>query len=81
MQLLLSCLDNPSVWSIHAVDPPLETYCRGRVALVGDSAHGMLPHLGAGAGQGVEDALAIVKLLGHPNTNNGNVEVRFLALF
>lgn len=73
--LLLECLETPSAWSIHAVDPPLETYVRGRVALLGDAAHGMLPHLGAGAGQGIEDALALVRLLTHQETNAKNIEV------
>jgi salicylate hydroxylase len=34
---LLQCMNNPSVWSIHAVYPPLETYVWGRVALLGDA--------------------------------------------
>ena len=72
---LLDCLDSPSAWSIHAVDPPLETYAKGRVALLGDAAHGMLPHLGAGAGQGIEDVVVLVKLLNHPETNAQNIEV------
>ena len=39
-------------------------------------AHGMLPHLGAGAGQGLEDALLLVRLLTRPETNLDNMEVR-----
>lgn len=35
----------------------------------------MLPHLGAGAGQSLEDAYVLAKLLGHPETNLENVEV------
>lgn len=38
-------------------------------------AHGMLPHLGAGAGQGLEDGLVLAKLLGHPLTNTSNIDV------
>ncbi|KAI5122975.1 hypothetical protein M0805_006854 [Coniferiporia weirii] len=72
--LLLGCIESPSVWAIHAVDPPLATYVRGRVALLGDAAHGMLPHLGAGAGQALEDALVLVRLLGHSKTTGDNVE-------
>ncbi|KAI5122976.1 hypothetical protein M0805_006855 [Coniferiporia weirii] len=72
--LLLGCIESPSVWAIHAVDPPLTTYVRGRVALLGDAAHGMLPHLGAGAGQALEDALMLVRLLGHPKATGDNVE-------
>ena len=37
VQTILNCMDSPSVWSIHIVDPPLETFCRGSVALLGDA--------------------------------------------
>lgn len=39
------------------------TYCRDRVALIGDSAHASLPYQAAGAGQGVEDALILTTVL------------------
>ena len=35
----------------------------------------MLPHLGAGSGQGIEDAYLLGKLLSHPQTNLSNVQV------
>ena len=35
----------------------------------------MLPHLGAGAGQGVEDAYMLARLLSNPRTHAGNLEV------
>ena len=41
-------------------------------------AHAMLPHLGAGAGQGVEDAYVLARLLSHPETRVGNLEVHIL---
>lgn len=39
------------------------TYYRGRVVLVGDSAHASLPFQAAGASQGVEDAVILSDLL------------------
>lgn len=36
----------------------------------------MLPHLGAGAGQAIEDALLLTQLLTHPSTNMSNAEAR-----
>ncbi|KAL4070731.1 hypothetical protein J3A83DRAFT_4094105 [Scleroderma citrinum] len=66
-------------WHIHAVDPPLSSYVRGHIALVGDSAHAMTPHLGSGIGQGLEDALILCRLLTHPNTNLCNIQEAFRA--
>ncbi|EKM61811.1 uncharacterized protein PHACADRAFT_248683 [Phanerochaete carnosa HHB-10118-sp] len=73
---LLSCAVNPTKWSINVVYPPIppERWARGPVAILGDAAHGMLPHLGSGAGQGIEDAYVLGKLLSHPQTTPGNVE-------
>lgn len=36
----------------------------------------MLPHLGAGAGQGLEDVLLLVRLLTRPETQSSNLAVR-----
>ncbi|OAX30898.1 FAD/NAD(P)-binding domain-containing protein, partial [Rhizopogon vinicolor AM-OR11-026] len=63
---ILSLIEKPSKWAIHSVDPPLEKFSRGSVALIGDAAHGMCPHLGAGVGQGLEDVRVICELLTHP---------------
>ncbi|CCL98087.1 uncharacterized protein FIBRA_00081 [Fibroporia radiculosa] len=71
---LLKCIEEPSKWSVHVLYPPLDSYVKGRVALLGDAAHAMLPHLGAGAGQGIEDAYVLVELLKHPQTTTSNIE-------
>lgn len=45
---------------------PLPTWSRGAAVLLGDAAHAPLPFLGQGAGQAVEDALALARALdGH----------------
>ncbi|KAK4500147.1 hypothetical protein PRZ48_008333 [Zasmidium cellare] len=49
------------------------TYFRGRVVLIGDSAHASLPYQAAGAGQGVEDALILSTVLGHMSSLNTEV--------
>ncbi|ROP35424.1 FAD-dependent monooxygenase [Saccharothrix texasensis] len=47
---------------VHVV-PPLASYVRGRVALLGDAAHAMDPALGQGAGQALEDAVVLADCL------------------
>jgi salicylate hydroxylase len=37
----------------------------------------MLPHLGAGAGQGLEDVYALCRLLSHPTTTKSNLDVLY----
>jgi len=39
--------------------PPLRTWHRGPVVLLGDAAHAMLPHHGQGANQTIEDAVVL----------------------
>ena len=34
---LLSCVKQPSKWNINVIWPPLQSYVRGRVALMGDA--------------------------------------------
>jgi salicylate hydroxylase len=54
-------------WAIHTVKP-LWSFVSNRVALIGDAAHAMAPHQGAGAGQSIEDAYVLPTLLGHSRT-------------
>ena len=42
---------------------PLERYADGRIALLGDAAHAMLPFFAQGAAQAVEDAVALASCL------------------
>ncbi|MDM1768051.1 salicylate 1-monooxygenase [Acinetobacter sp. 226-4] len=62
-QALLNLIDHPTIWALHEIEP-LETYQNiyKNVILIGDAAHAMLPHQGAGAGQGLEDALILAQL-------------------
>ena len=40
-----------------------QSWTKGRLALLGDAAHAMLPHLGQGANQAIEDGVALSVLL------------------
>lgn len=49
-------------WSNYDL-PPLPTWHRGRVGLIGDAAHAMLPSAGQGASMALEDAAVLAKCL------------------
>jgi salicylate hydroxylase len=49
-------------WGIHDRDP-LSTWIDGRIALLGDAAHPMMPTLAQGAAQSMEDACALARIL------------------
>lgn len=42
---------------------PLPTWTKGRLTLLGDAAHPILPYLGQGANQSIEDGIALAKIL------------------
>ncbi|EGO01403.1 hypothetical protein SERLA73DRAFT_50608, partial [Serpula lacrymans var. lacrymans S7.3] len=65
---LIECIDKANLWAIYTVKP-LHAMNFRRVTLLGDSAHSMVPSQGAGAGQAIEDACVLAKLLGHKLTN------------
>jgi salicylate hydroxylase len=46
---------------------PLPIWTRGRLTLLGDAAHPMLPHAGQGANQAIEDAIALATVLSRAN--------------
>jgi salicylate hydroxylase len=71
---------SPIRWSLFAVRPLLHWY-RGRVVVLGDAAHGMLPHQGQGANTSIEDAFALAALLAEAEAADlGPVLARFQAL-
>ncbi|HEY1323259.1 MAG TPA: FAD-dependent monooxygenase [Streptosporangiaceae bacterium] len=55
---------------VYWIADPLPAYHRGRVALLGDAAHAMTPHLGQGACQAIEDAFVLASVAG-PGTVAG----------
>ncbi|TFK70265.1 salicylate hydroxylase [Pluteus cervinus] len=62
VQALIKCIDKPTRWALFAIRP-LSCYAHQRVILLGDSAHAMTPHLGAGAGQAIEDGYVLADIL------------------
>jgi salicylate hydroxylase len=49
-------------WGLFVVQQPRRWHT-GRVVLIGDAAHGMLPHQGQGANTTIEDAVTLAELL------------------
>jgi salicylate hydroxylase len=50
------------VWSLYD-PPPLPAWSRGRIGLIGDAAHPILPFLAQGGAMAIEDAEALAKAL------------------
>jgi salicylate hydroxylase len=44
--------------------PPLSRWSKGRVTLIGDAAHALVPHHGQGANTSIEDAIVLADQLG-----------------
>ena len=59
---LLSQVQATFRWALYDREP-LPTWTRGRLTLLGDAAHPMLPHLGQGANQSIEDGMALATIL------------------
>ena len=73
---ILSLIEKPDVWALFD-HPPARTYWKGRICLLGDSAHASTPHQGAGAGMALEDAYVLSKLLGQAQTSS-DIDKAFL---
>ncbi|KAL1881462.1 hypothetical protein VTK73DRAFT_3524 [Phialemonium thermophilum] len=68
--------ENPTKWVLNDRDLLDQwVYGNGKIVLMGDAAHAMLPHQGAGAGQAIEDGYilgrAISEYLATTTTSNG----------
>jgi salicylate hydroxylase len=62
---LIRAVPHWRLWALN-IRPPMKhanEQAKGRVALVGDAAHPMLPYLAQGAGMAIEDAAVLVSVL------------------
>ena len=60
--VVLKQVDKTFRWALYDREP-LPTWTRGRLTLLGDAAHPMLPHLGQGVNQSIEDGMALATIL------------------
>jgi salicylate hydroxylase len=73
---LLSQVEATFRWALYDREP-LPAWTRGRLTLLGDAAHPMLPHLGQGANQSIEDGMALATIL--VGTNRATAPAALLA--
>jgi salicylate hydroxylase len=66
VEAILAQARNTFRWGLYDREP-LATWTSGRLTLLGDAAHPMLPHAGQGANQAIEDAVAVATILSHAN--------------
>ncbi len=59
---MISAVPTSQRWALFH-RPPLGRWTRGRVSLLGDAAHALVPHHGQGANQSIEDAVVLAAKL------------------
>jgi salicylate hydroxylase len=59
---IIDAVDATWKWALHDREP-LPTWSRGRVTLLGDAAHAMLPYMAQGAVQSIEDGATLAQCL------------------
>ncbi|GGD67156.1 FAD-dependent monooxygenase [Paenibacillus nasutitermitis] len=65
IEAVIAATDEEAILSHDLFDrEPLQSWSSGRVTLLGDAAHPMLPNLGQGGGQAIEDAVMLGYQLG-----------------
>ena len=69
IEFLLSRVKHTFRWALYDREP-LPTWTKGRLTLLGDAAHPMLPHLGQGANQSIEDGMALATILAHADRDS-----------
>jgi salicylate hydroxylase len=64
VEAIIAQVDTTFWWGLYDREP-LPIWTRGRLTLLGDAAHPMLPHMGQGANQAIEDGVALAAVLSH----------------
>jgi salicylate hydroxylase len=69
VRAIIAAADTTNTWALYDRDP-LPRWSVGRITLLGDAAHAMLPYMAQGAVQSIEDAAVLAKCLAHVNRND-----------
>jgi salicylate hydroxylase len=62
VRTIISHVDATFRWGLYDREP-LPRWSNGNLTLLGDAAHSMLPHMGQGANQSIEDAVGLAAVL------------------
>ncbi|MDW5326613.1 FAD-dependent monooxygenase [Plantactinospora sp. KLBMP9567] len=73
---MLSAVDETYVWALFD-RAPLPRWSVGRVTLLGDACHPMLPFMAQGAAQAIEDGAALATCLAEPGADPVAALVRY----
>ena len=73
-ELIQRTQDEELIWNDIIDLNPIDRYAFGKVLLIGDAAHATTPNMGQGAGQAIEDAIILSKVL----KNKRNHEEAFI---
>ncbi len=75
----IEATEQPFVTALYDRDP-LDNWVKGHIAVMGDAAHAMLPYHAQGAGQSIEDAWVLARLLEKNDGGSAGALRRFEAL-
>ena len=76
VQALIRCIPVPYKWALM-VRPPMPRWTRGRVTLLGDACHSMVPFLAQGAVMALEDGLLLARALALPDADISGKLLRY----
>lgn len=82
LQDLLRAIEHWRLWAL-SIRPPMRSereHALGRVALLGDAAHPMVPYLAQGAGMAIEDAYELGRCLAQDESDVPTLLKRYAAL-
>jgi len=69
VEAILSQVTTCFWWGLYDREP-LARWTNSRLTLLGDAAHPMLPHVGQGANQAIEDGVALATVLSHSDAGS-----------